>query len=146
MEIWNAPAISVPKGEGGMGEPLMASLDADERPIKGVHIDDPKAMFLFRWYQEIDKSLIGQSVKGLPKQGVHGLLSPSRQWGVSIRVGEQPAGHLPCPPLSSPRQEPHLQTPSSRQEDCHRSNERQKVRQRKAVNPVEITPNTPDKS
>ena len=28
----------------------------DERPIKGVHIDDQKAMFLFRWYQEMDKN------------------------------------------------------------------------------------------
>ena len=35
---------------------LQSRLDADERPIKGVHIDDQKAMFLFRWYQEMDKN------------------------------------------------------------------------------------------
>ena len=29
-------------------------MDADERPLKGVHVDDPKAMFLLRWYQEVD--------------------------------------------------------------------------------------------
>ena len=33
---------------------FVASLDADERPLKGVHVDDPKAMFLLRWYQEVD--------------------------------------------------------------------------------------------
>jgi hypothetical protein len=84
-----------------------------------------------RWYQEIDKS--GIVLEGYQNKECTAYFLPHDNggWGVSIRVGEQPAGHLPCPPLSSPRQEPHLQTPSSRQEDCHRSNERQKVRQRK---------------
>lgn len=61
--IGNIEAVAVARGNvdraravGARSGVYLASLDADERPIKGVHIDDPKAMFLFRWYQEIDKS------------------------------------------------------------------------------------------
>ena len=61
--IGNIEAVAVARGNvdraravGARSGAYLASLDADERPIKGVHIDDPKAMFLFRWYQEIDKS------------------------------------------------------------------------------------------
>ena len=39
---------------GSRSAAYLAGLDADERPIKGAHIDDPKAMFLLRWYQEVD--------------------------------------------------------------------------------------------
>ena len=59
----------------------LRGLDADERPIKGVHIDDPKAMFLFRWYQEVDAN--GNRLHrwrqgaNLPEQGLQGLLPAS---------------------------------------------------------------------
>ena len=38
---------------GGNSANYLSRLDADERPVKGVHINDNKAMFLFRWYQEV---------------------------------------------------------------------------------------------
>ena len=55
-------------------------LDADERPIKGVHIDDPKAMFLFRWYQEVDASgkvfVDGDKVPTYQNKGCKGYYLP----------------------------------------------------------------------
>lgn len=59
--IGNVEAVAVARGAldknraiGPRASSYLRGLDADERPIKGVHIDDPKAMFLFRWYQEVD--------------------------------------------------------------------------------------------
>ena len=37
-------------------ESVMKIVDHKEKIYEGVHVDDPKAMFLFRWYQEIDKN------------------------------------------------------------------------------------------
>ena len=61
--IGNVEAAAVARGAvdkvraiGAHSAAYLSSLDADERPIKGVHVDDPKAMFLFRWYQEMDKN------------------------------------------------------------------------------------------
>jgi hypothetical protein len=59
--LGNVEAVAVARGTvdkgravGSRAASYLRSLDADERPIKGVHVDDPKAMFLFRWYQEVD--------------------------------------------------------------------------------------------
>ena len=61
--LGNVEAAAVARGTvdkaravGSRSAAYLSSLDADERPIKGVHVDDEKAMFLFRWYQEIDKN------------------------------------------------------------------------------------------
>ena len=61
--IGNVEAAAVARGTvdkaravGPRSAAYLSRLDADERPIKGVHIDDQKAMFLFRWYQEMDKN------------------------------------------------------------------------------------------
>ena len=61
--IGNVEAAAVARGAvdkaralGPRSAAYLSSLDADERPIKGVHINDEKAMFLFRWYQEMDKN------------------------------------------------------------------------------------------
>ena len=63
-KVWalgNVEAVAVARGNvdekravGSGSGSYLASLDADERPLKGVHVDDPKAMFLLRWYQEVD--------------------------------------------------------------------------------------------
>ena len=63
-KVWalgNVEAVAVARGNvdekravGRGSGSYLASLDADERPLKGVHVDDPKAMFLLRWYQEVD--------------------------------------------------------------------------------------------
>ena len=65
-KVWalgNVEAAAVARGTvdkaravGSRSAAYLSSLDADERPIKGVHVDDSKAMFLFRWYQEMDKN------------------------------------------------------------------------------------------
>ena len=59
--LGNVEAVAVARGTvdkvravGPRAASYLRGLDADERPIKGVHVDDPKAMFLFRWYQEVD--------------------------------------------------------------------------------------------
>ena len=39
---------------GSKAASYIRGLNAKERPIKSIHIDDPKAMFLFRWYQKVD--------------------------------------------------------------------------------------------
>jgi|EP00966_Prymnesium_polylepis_P161174 hypothetical protein len=59
--IGNVEAVAVARGSvdksravGPNAASYLRGLDADERPIKGVHVDDPKAMFLLRWYQEVD--------------------------------------------------------------------------------------------
>ena len=62
--VWvlgNVEAVAVARGTvdkaravGTNAASYLRGLDADERPIKGVHINDPKAMFLLRWYQEVD--------------------------------------------------------------------------------------------
>ena len=59
--LGNVEAVAVARGNvdekravGSGSGSYLASLDADERPLKGVHVDDPKAMFLLRWYQEVD--------------------------------------------------------------------------------------------
>ena len=61
--IGNVEAAAVARGAvdkaraiGARSAAYLSGLDADERPIKGVHVDDQKAMFLFRWYQEMDKN------------------------------------------------------------------------------------------
>ena len=63
-KVWllgNVEAVAVARGTvdkaravGQHAASYLLGLDADERPIKGVHVDDPKAMFLLRWYQEVD--------------------------------------------------------------------------------------------
>ena len=61
VALGNVEAVAVARGNvdekravGSGSGSYLASLDADERPLKGVHVDDPKAMFLLRWYQEVD--------------------------------------------------------------------------------------------
>ena len=61
--IGNVEAVAVARGTvdknravGSNAASYLRSLDADERPIKGVNINDHKAMFLLRWYQEVDAS------------------------------------------------------------------------------------------
>ena len=52
----------------------LSGLDADERPIKGVHINDQNAIFLFRWYQEIDAK--GSVLSGYQNKGCKGYHLP----------------------------------------------------------------------
>ena len=47
-------AVDKDRAVGSNSAAYLSSLDADERLIKGIHVDDPKAIFLFRWYQEAD--------------------------------------------------------------------------------------------
>jgi len=64
QKVWalgNVEAVAVARGSvdkaravGPHSATYLASLDADERPIKGAHLDDLRAMFLLRWYQEVD--------------------------------------------------------------------------------------------
>ena len=49
-------------------------VDKDERPVKGVHLDDPKAVFLLRWYQEMDAK--GNILKGYQQRGCQSYYLP----------------------------------------------------------------------
>ena len=62
----------------------LSSLDADERPIKGVHINDEKAMFLFRWYQEMDKN--GKILSGYQNKECKAFYLPLDNGGYGFRL------------------------------------------------------------
>ena len=45
--------VDAGKALGSGGADYLLQLDKDYMP-KGVHIDDPNALFIFRWYREVD--------------------------------------------------------------------------------------------
>ena len=49
-------AVDKDKAVGLNSGSYLLGLEKDARPVKGTFHSDPKAMFLFRWYQEADKT------------------------------------------------------------------------------------------
>ena len=47
-------AVDKDRAIGSRAAAYLLGLDKDQRPVKGVHVDDPKAVFLLRWYQPTD--------------------------------------------------------------------------------------------
>ena len=62
VQVWvigNVEEVAVVRGTvdknratGTNSGSYLLNLEKDQRPVKGVHIDDGKAVFLLRWYQE----------------------------------------------------------------------------------------------
>ena len=74
VEVMARGAVDKARAIGARSAAYLSGLDADERPIKGVHVDDEKAMFLFRWYQEIDKN--GKVLTGYQNKECKGYYLP----------------------------------------------------------------------
>ena len=79
--IGNVEAVAVVRGSvdraraiGPRAATYLGPLDKDERPVKGVHLDDPKAVFLLRWYQEMDAR--GNILKGYQQRGCQSYYLP----------------------------------------------------------------------
>ena len=56
------------KAVGSTAPSYLLGLEKDARPVKGAFVNDPKAVFLFRWYQEVDKK--GNVLKGYQQKVV----------------------------------------------------------------------------
>ena len=54
-------AVDERRALGGTGASYLLGLDKDYKP-NGVFLDDPKGMFILRWYKEVDKE--GKELSG----------------------------------------------------------------------------------
>ena len=48
--------IDEAKAVGSNSASYLLGLEKDARPIKGTYVNDEKAVFILRWYQEMDKN------------------------------------------------------------------------------------------